>query len=102
MASDCRGGARSHHSRGVEKKDLVLLHLPRPAAMESNGNTPLPEDMNKPPEGMVLPPKDIKGASPVFSPRVNPANSAIQPSSRRPQAMSPGTDLSLKVRPVSL
>ncbi|KAJ5819811.1 splicing factor 3a subunit 1 [Penicillium riverlandense] len=28
--------------------------------MESNGNTPLPEDMNKPPEGMVLPPKDIK------------------------------------------
>lgn len=27
----------------------------------SNGNTPLPEDMSKPPEGMVLPPKDIRG-----------------------------------------
>ncbi|KAJ6111712.1 hypothetical protein N7523_007773 [Penicillium sp. IBT 18751x] len=26
----------------------------------SNGNTPLPEDMTKPPEGMVLPPKDIR------------------------------------------
>ncbi|KAJ5152981.1 uncharacterized protein N7482_009459 [Penicillium canariense] len=26
----------------------------------SNGNTPLPEDMNKPPEGLVLPPKDIR------------------------------------------
>jgi hypothetical protein len=62
VVSYCCGGARSHHSRGVEKKDLVLPNLPRPAAMESNGNTPLPEDMNKPPEGMVLPPKDIKGA----------------------------------------
>lgn len=29
----------------------------------SNGNTPLPEDMNKAPEGMVLPPKDIRGVS---------------------------------------
>lgn len=27
----------------------------------SNGNTPLPEDMNKPPEGVVVPPKDIRG-----------------------------------------
>ncbi|OQD76814.1 hypothetical protein PENDEC_c003G06656 [Penicillium decumbens] len=26
----------------------------------SNGNTPLPEDLNKPPEGLVLPPKDIR------------------------------------------
>ncbi|KAJ6032319.1 hypothetical protein N7540_003051 [Penicillium herquei] len=26
----------------------------------SNGNTPLPEDVNKPPEGLVLPPKDIR------------------------------------------
>ncbi|KAJ5288541.1 hypothetical protein N7478_001571 [Penicillium angulare] len=26
----------------------------------SNGNTPLPEDINKPPEGLVLPPKDIR------------------------------------------
>ncbi|KAJ5930647.1 hypothetical protein N7466_006140 [Penicillium verhagenii] len=26
----------------------------------SNGNTPLPEDMNKPPEGLVRPPKDIQ------------------------------------------
>ncbi|OQE29645.1 hypothetical protein PENSTE_c002G02032 [Penicillium steckii] len=26
----------------------------------SNGNTPLPEDMNKPPEGVVVPPKDIR------------------------------------------
>ncbi|KAJ5114693.1 hypothetical protein NUU61_000452 [Penicillium alfredii] len=26
----------------------------------SNGNTPLPEDTNKPPEGVVLPPKDIR------------------------------------------
>lgn len=29
--------------------------------MESNGTTPLPEDTNKPPEGVVLPPKDIRG-----------------------------------------
>jgi splicing factor 3A subunit 1 len=28
----------------------------------SNGNTPLPEELNKPPEGIVLPPKDIRGA----------------------------------------
>ncbi|KAJ5594477.1 uncharacterized protein N7459_000685 [Penicillium hispanicum] len=26
----------------------------------SNGSTPLPEEMNKPPEGLVLPPKDIR------------------------------------------
>jgi splicing factor 3A subunit 1 len=28
-----------------------------------NGNTPVSEDMNKPPEGLVLPPKDIRGSS---------------------------------------
>jgi splicing factor 3A subunit 1 len=27
----------------------------------SNGNTPLPEDTNKAPEGVVVPPKDIRG-----------------------------------------
>lgn len=33
------------------------------AAMDtSNGNTPLPEDMTKAPEGLVLPPKDIRGS----------------------------------------
>lgn len=33
--------------------------------MASNGNTPtLPDEVNKPPEGVVLPPKDIRGSSP--------------------------------------
>lgn len=32
----------------------------------TNGNTPtLPEDVSKPPEGVVLPPKDIRGWSPA-------------------------------------
>jgi splicing factor 3A subunit 1 len=31
-------------------------------ASVSNGNTPtLPDEVNKPPEGVVLPPKDIRG-----------------------------------------
>lgn len=31
-------------------------------ASVSNGNTPaLPEEVSKPPEGVVLPPKDIRG-----------------------------------------
>lgn len=31
-------------------------------ASTSNGNTPnLPEEVSKPPEGVVLPPKDIRG-----------------------------------------
>lgn len=28
----------------------------------SNGSTPLPEELNKPPEGVVLPPRDIRGS----------------------------------------
>ena len=27
----------------------------------SNGNVALPEEVSKPPEGIVLPPKDIRG-----------------------------------------
>lgn len=32
------------------------------AAFATNGDTPaLPEEVSKPPEGVVLPPKDIRG-----------------------------------------
>lgn len=64
----------------------------------SNGNTPLPEDMNKVPEGLVLPPKDIRGSSQLFLTRENAANHVFQRLSKRPRAMSLVTDLSLKVR----
>lgn len=40
-----------------------------PVTMESsNGNTPLVDDMNGPPEGVVVPPKDIRGMSLFFVP----------------------------------
>ncbi|RAH43398.1 putative pre-mRNA splicing factor, partial [Aspergillus brunneoviolaceus CBS 621.78] len=65
-------------------------------AAVSNGSTPLPEDVNKPPEGVVLPPKDIRAIvektagyvarnGPVFEDRVrekernNPKFSFLNP-----------------------
>ncbi|PYH80759.1 Surp module [Aspergillus uvarum CBS 121591] len=65
-------------------------------AAVSNGSTPLPDDVNKPPEGVVLPPKDIRAIvektagyvarnGPVFEDRVrekernNPKFSFLNP-----------------------
>lgn len=54
----------SSRSAPVEKRKRPSWH-PLPSIVvnmeSSNGNTPLPEDMNKPPEGVVVPPKDIRG-----------------------------------------
>ncbi|KAJ5668046.1 uncharacterized protein N7477_006616 [Penicillium maclennaniae] len=44
----------------MSKETRRASHSPIAAMDTSNGNTPLPEDMTKPPEGMVLPPKDIR------------------------------------------
>lgn len=48
----------------AKKNSPVLSLLTIVVAMDSsNGNTPMSEDMNKPPEGLVRPPKDIQGDS---------------------------------------
>lgn len=45
------------------------------AAVETNGNGAAYEDASKPPEGVVVPPKDIRGMSyRFFCPLASPAN----------------------------
>ena len=43
------------------RKYLVLLFLTRLCMAQNGGPPELPEAVSKPPEGIVLPPKDIRG-----------------------------------------
>lgn len=68
-------------------------------ASASNGGTPLPEEVSKPPEGVVLPPKDIRGKFVHASEACDGRKLTLkQLSSRKRLAMSLETVSSSKVR----
>lgn len=66
---DLKAKGESHDGRNKKRRLFSSTPASECANMTSsatNGNTPtLPEDVSKPPEGVVLPPKDIRGWSPA-------------------------------------